>query len=113
TLEDDTEVFLFGERGRFPPPGVAGGEPGAVNRFVSIKQNGERAPPMASKAVGITLAKGERVRIESPGGGGYGAPHERAPTAIARDLALGYETNEHVRKCYGGATASLSPGEVK
>ena len=32
-LEKRADVFLFGERGRFAPPGVAGGEPGALNRF--------------------------------------------------------------------------------
>ena len=42
------------------------------------------------------------MRIESPGGGGYGAPAQRARDAIARDLALGYETLEHVATCYGG-----------
>jgi N-methylhydantoinase B len=101
-LEDDTDVFLFGERGRFPPPGVVGGAPGAFNRFVYKKSDGEYTPPFASKLVGVRLAKGERVRIESPGGGGYGPPHERARDAIARDLALGYETPEHVTTCYGG-----------
>jgi len=102
TLEDETDLFLFGERGRFPPPGVVGGEPGALNRFVYIKSDRELAPPFASKLVGVRLAKGERVRIESPGGGGYGAPAQRARDAIARDLALGYETLEHVATCYGG-----------
>jgi N-methylhydantoinase B len=101
TLEEETEVFLFGERARFPPPGVAGGAPGALNRFFYIKSDGEQAPPFASKAVGITLAKGGRVRIESPGGGGYGPPRERAPDAITRDIALGYETPEHAAKVYG------------
>ena len=99
-LEDDTDVFLFGERGRFPPPGVLGGAPGALNRFVYIKSDGEHAAPFASKLVGVRLGKGERVRIESPGGGGYGPPHERAREALARDLALGYETPEHVATCY-------------
>jgi N-methylhydantoinase B len=108
-LEEETEVFLFGERGRFPPPGVLGGAPGALNRFLYIKSDGEHLPPLASKAVGITLARGERVRIESPGGGGYGPPHERAPEAVARDVALGYETEGHVQKCYGRATAPRSP----
>jgi N-methylhydantoinase B len=102
TLEDETDVFLFGERGRFPPPGVVGGAPGALNRFVYIKSDREHAAPFASKLVGVRLAKGERVRIESPGGGGYGPPQERAREAIARDLALGYETPEHVATCYGG-----------
>ena len=99
-LEAETEVFLFGERGRFPPPGVAGGAPGALNRFVYIKSDGEHAPPFASKAVGIALAKGERVRIESPGGGGYGPARERAAQAITRDIALGYETPAHAAAAY-------------
>ncbi|HXW26953.1 MAG TPA: hydantoinase B/oxoprolinase family protein [Xanthobacteraceae bacterium] len=106
-LEDETEVFLFGERGRFPPPGGGGGAPGALNRFVSIKRDGEHAPPMVSKAVGITLAKDERVRIESPGGGGYGPPHERAPAAIARDLTLGYETAGHAAQAYPAPSPRL------
>ena len=34
TLADgDTEVFLLGERGKFPPFGVNGGKPAALNRF--------------------------------------------------------------------------------
>jgi N-methylhydantoinase B len=109
-LEEETEVFLFGERARFPPPGVAGGAPGALNRFVYIKSDGEHAAPLASKMVGITLAPGERVRIESPGGGGYEPPHERAPAAITRDVALGYETQAHAEKFYAGAAAPPSPG---
>jgi N-methylhydantoinase B len=99
-LEEETDVFLFGERGRFPPPGVLGGAPGALNRFVYIKSDGEHAPPFASKLVGVRLSQGERVRIESPGGGGYGPPQERAREAIARDLALGYETPQHVATNY-------------
>ncbi len=108
-LEDETDVFLFGERGRFAPSGVAGGEPGALNRFVYVKRDGEHTAPLASKMVGIKLSQGERVRIESPGGGGYGPARERAAEAIARDVALGYETEEHVRECYGRAAAPPSP----
>ena len=37
-------VFLFGERGRYPPPpGVAGGGPGAVNRFAYQQDDGEHS----------------------------------------------------------------------
>ena len=32
--EGDTDVFLLGERGKFPPFGVNGGKPAALNRFV-------------------------------------------------------------------------------
>jgi len=32
-LEENADVFLFGERGKFPPPGVLGGKPAAMDRF--------------------------------------------------------------------------------
>jgi N-methylhydantoinase B len=91
-LEESAEAFLFGERARFPPKGLAGGGDGAVNRF-SWRSAGEwRTPPMGSKMVGIRLARGDRVRLETPGGGGYGPAGERASEAAERDLRLGYVT---------------------
>ncbi len=92
-LEEHADVFLFGERGRFAPPGILGGGPGALNRFAVQRRDGSQEhPPMASKWVGIRLAKGDRVRLETPGGGGYGPAAERAPAAIQRDLDNGYVT---------------------
>jgi len=32
------------------------------------------------------------LRLETPGGGGYGAADQRDPAAVARDVALGYVT---------------------
>lgn len=93
-LEQQADVFLFGERGRFAPPGVLGGGAGALNRFTVMRADGrEDHPPMASKWVGVKLAKGERVRLETPGGGGYGPAAERAADAIARDIDNGYVTS--------------------
>jgi N-methylhydantoinase B len=101
-LEEQADVFLFGERGRFAPPGVLGGAAGALNRFRLVHLDGrEDTPPMESKWVGIKLAKGERVRLETPGGGGYGPVAERDKAAIARDVAGGYVTQEAARKTYG------------
>jgi N-methylhydantoinase B len=104
-LEEDAEVFLFGERGRFAPPGVLGGLPAALNVFSFEQDDGWHHPPMVSKMVGIRLRKGQRLRIESPGGGGYGPPTERADAAIRRDVALGYETAEHAARIYGWKAA--------
>jgi N-methylhydantoinase B len=93
-LEEHADVFLFGERGRFAPPGILGGGHGALNRFSVVRGDGSvQHPPMASKWVGVRLAKGERVRLETPGGGGYGPSKERASEAIRRDLDNGYVTN--------------------
>ncbi len=91
-LESHADVFLFGERARFAPPGVCGGGPGALNRFTVLTRAGDVTPPLGAKLVGFSLARGERVRLETPGGGGYGPAAERAPSAIAADLALGYST---------------------
>ena len=91
-LEESADVFLFGERGRHPPQGVVGGGPGALNRFSFTQEDGEHSPPMVSKMVGIHLARGQRVRLETPGGGGYGDPSQRSPDARKADLALGYVT---------------------
>jgi N-methylhydantoinase B len=101
-LEEQADVVLFGERGRFAPPGVLGGGAGAFNQFSVLRNDGqEEHPPMASKWVGVKLAKGERVRLETPGGGGYGPVTERAATAIAHDIENGYVTNDAAKKVYG------------
>jgi N-methylhydantoinase B len=56
---------LITERRRHPPRGAAGGEPGACGRNLV---NGDEVP---AKATG-TLRPGDRLRIETPGGGGHG-----------------------------------------
>jgi len=56
---------LLTERRRHAPPGADGGEPGARGRNLL---DGE---PLAPKARG-TLAPGQRLRIETPGGGAQG-----------------------------------------
>jgi N-methylhydantoinase B len=88
-LEENADVFLFGERGRSSPPGVVGGGPAARNRFV-LPDGSE--PPMASKMVGLKIKKGQRLRLETPGGGGYGDPADRPKELVERDLRLGYAT---------------------
>jgi N-methylhydantoinase B len=89
-LEEEADVFLFGERGRFPPRGVVGGGDGATNRFLYPRDGEMVEPPMTSKLHGAKLKRGERVRLETPGGGGYGPPDERDPALVQRDKALGY-----------------------
>jgi len=58
---------LITERRRHAPPGAAGGEPGATGRNLL---NGEDLP---AKATG-ELRAGDRLAIQTPGGGGHGAP---------------------------------------
>ena len=106
-LEENAEVSLFGERGRFPPRGVAGGGDAALNRFSFEQDDGFHEPPMASKIVGVTIKRGQRVRIESPGGGGYSVAERRDPAAVAADLRLGYVTPEGAARDYPAASEAL------
>jgi N-methylhydantoinase B len=90
-LEEKADAFLFGERGKFGPPGIVGGGKGALNKFSYPDGfGGETSPPMVSKMVGIHLDQGQRIRLETPGGGGYGNALERDPAAVAEDVRLGY-----------------------
>ncbi|MBC00748.1 MAG: hydantoin utilization protein B [Rhodobacteraceae bacterium] len=102
-LEKQADVFLFGERGRHAPPGVVGGAAGAMNRFSYQQSDGWHQPPMASKMVGISIDRGQRLRLETPGGGGYGNPLARDPQTVARDVALGIVSREHAQSDYGVA----------
>ncbi len=99
--ESGADVFLLGERGKFPPFGVAGGGAAAMNRFVYEMDEGPQSPPLVTKIADIHIAKGQRVRLESPGGGGYGAPAERDREAVRRDVANGYISAEAARETYG------------
>ena len=100
-LEESATAFLFGERGRFAPKGVAGGGDAALNRFEYEQDDGWHAPPMASKMVGIKLQRGQSVRLDTPGGGGYGAPANRAAADVASDVAGGLLTPDYATQTYG------------
>ena len=88
------EVFLLGERGKYPPPGANGGGTAALNRFIYETDSGEKTPPLVSKVTDVKIRRGQKVRLETPGGGGFGNPAERDPAKIARDVRLGYVTAE-------------------
>ncbi len=64
---EELRYSLITERRRHAPPGAEGGGTGAPGRNLL---DGAELPP---KSVG-TLGAGQRLRIETPGGGGYGAP---------------------------------------
>jgi N-methylhydantoinase B len=94
-------VALLGERGRHAPFGVAGGGEAALTRFGWTTGAGWGTPPMASKITGIRVAQGGRVRLETPGGGGWGEASQRDPAAVARDVARGLISAEAARRDYG------------
>ena len=97
------EVFLFGERGKYPPPGANGGGPAALNRFIYETDNGEATPPLVSKVTDVKIRRGQKVRLETPGGGGFGDP------ARARSRARRARRAARLRDA-GGGGARLRDG---
>ena len=83
-------MSLLGERGKVAPFGVAGGQAAALNRFTWTEQGQTHSPPMVSKITDVALSAGGRLRLETPGGGGWGDAAARDPVASARDQRLGY-----------------------
>jgi N-methylhydantoinase B len=101
TLSDSgAEVFLLGERGKYPPFGVNGGKSAALNRFVYETDQGERTPPLTSKITDVRIRRGQKVRLETPGGGGFGDPAVRDPERVGRDVRLGYVSRDAARRDY-------------
>jgi N-methylhydantoinase B len=86
----DAKVSLLGDRGTVPPFGVAGGEAAAPNVFSWDAGQGRQTPKLVSKVTDVFLPAGHRLRLETPGGGGWGDPEARDAQAAARDKALGY-----------------------
>ncbi len=68
-LLTDARVTILSDRRKIPPYGLKGGEPGAAGRTVLITRNGERV--LAGKD-SVHANAGDRIRIETPGGGGWG-----------------------------------------
>ena len=99
--ENGAEAFLFGERGCFAPKGIAGGGDAALNVFQYEQDDGWHSPPLTSKMRGITLKAGQAVRLQTPGGGGYGKADERSHEAIARDVARGLMSDVEADAVYG------------
>jgi N-methylhydantoinase B len=70
-LLTDAEVTLLADRRKFRPYGLEGGEDGAAGRAtVARVESGEEIelPGKCSR----NLKKGDVLRIETPGGGGWG-----------------------------------------
>ncbi|HPW18563.1 MAG TPA: hydantoinase B/oxoprolinase family protein [Candidatus Aminicenantes bacterium] len=67
-------LTIMSERRRFAPYGVRGGRPGARGRNTLVTARGTRV--LGSK-VNIKLRPGDVLRIETPGGGGYGRARGR------------------------------------
>jgi N-methylhydantoinase B len=99
--EGEAAASFVMDHGRFGPPGVLGGLPGAPN-VVRLHRGGETTVPLhLSKDQGLRLQAGDRVEVMTPGGGGYGDPRQRDHALVERDIRRGYYTREEALRLFG------------
>jgi N-methylhydantoinase B len=75
-------VTLLTERRTMPPYGLGGGQPGTPGRNTLTRSNGDTAA-LPSK-IRLTVQPGERLSIETPGGGGWGQRRNRSTRSARR-----------------------------
>ncbi len=70
----DAEVTLLADRRKRGPWGLSGGREGASGKTSILRQDGmvEELPGKFN----VRLSKGDRVRVETPGAGGWGKPKQ-------------------------------------
>jgi N-methylhydantoinase B len=88
-------IFASFDRTRFPARGRDGGKPGRTGQL-SLK-SGTKLSPKGLQVV----PPGDCLVIEMPGGGGMGAPEERADEQVVRDVRLGYVSHAAAERDYG------------
>src|SRR5215470_9601380 len=98
-LHGEVRFTHRGERHFIAPKGRAGGQDGATARTV-IKRADGRQEIVPSKLV-TTLRAGDRVVLETAGGGGYGDPSRREPELVRLDVADGKIT-DRAAEAYAG-----------
>jgi N-methylhydantoinase B/oxoprolinase/acetone carboxylase alpha subunit len=96
-LADGVTFTHRGERHFSAAPGVEGGLPGA-SAYSVIRRADGREEVIPSKMLTV-LDKGDRVRVQTPGGGGYGDPKLRRD--VAADVANGKVSPAAAREHYG------------
>jgi len=84
----DLYVSRNTDRIQCPPWGLLGGEEGKTNQTVIRRDGKEETLP--GKFSHLLVRPGDTVTFLTAGGGGYGNPAEREPTALKRDFVLGY-----------------------
>ncbi|HEY1701560.1 MAG TPA: hydantoinase B/oxoprolinase family protein [Trebonia sp.] len=87
-LADEAEISLTGERHHCPARGRDGGDDGAPGGFVlNPGRDDERRLPSVVR--GLTLRRGDVLRVDTPGGAGYGPASEREEDLARADQIQG------------------------
>jgi N-methylhydantoinase B len=98
-LAERVVVSHRGERHFTQPWGLQGGAPGAPSRSTIVRADG-RTSIVPSKQT-IELGRGDRLILETTGGGGYGDPMARPAEFVLADVLDGKVSVQAARDLYG------------
>src|SRR5215472_1400663 len=87
------------DRSRFAAWGVRGGAAGSSSRFT--RNPGRNDQQELANADIVRLEPGDVLRVQGPGGGGYGPPWERAVEQVLADVRGGFVSVASAREQYG------------
>lgn len=100
SLHDDITCSVRCDGGRHGAAGRDGGGEGGRSRVIqNMNRPDEHVLP--NKTSGHPLPAGMSVRLETPGGGGFGSPSERSEEAILTDVRQGKISPQAARATYG------------
>lgn len=97
--DQDVMLFLSVERVLNPARGRFGGGQGAAGRI----RVGEDGPDLPGKGE-IRVKGGDTLIFETPGGAGFGDPHERPRDQVQRDLDHGLISRKAAQELYGAGS---------
>jgi N-methylhydantoinase B len=97
-LQDETVVQIRTDRQNYPPYGLHGGQPARPARLILDPDGERRAVP--GKCL-LTVKAGEVLRVEMPGGGGWGDPLQRDPEFVLEDVIAEKVSPARAREVYG------------
>ena len=100
-LGDEAKASFISDRGKFGPRGMLGGLDGAKTEIFIQRGNERYVPPHITKDANVPIRSGDRIRISTPGGGGYGNPLERDLELVVEDVRNEFISREAARADYG------------
>jgi N-methylhydantoinase B len=106
----DCHTIVTADRVRLGCYGVNGGHAGKPF-VVTIDPGGPNERQLGGLVDGEPVGKGEVVRVETTGGGGWGDPLEREPDLVLRDVLQGKVSIEAARDDYGVSIALGPDGD--
>jgi N-methylhydantoinase B len=98
-LAESASVNVRGDRMLFAPRGMAGGGDATPSAYFLCGENGEETP-LPSK-YSDRIRRGQRLKIVTPGGGGFGDPRHRDRQAVLDDVTEGKISPDVAASVYG------------